>query len=205
VYALVTRPSSQSTLVTSPVDHDSFVPVTMGPTLRDAHDLVVSQGVVAFVNGSDPGSQVVSSSASIDTGAASGHWRTTTPCGQGGVVHLSSAGPTLWVLCGDGTMDTTTVSADAAPVWSAVPRQLADPTGLISARSASTAVVTFPTGLVSVDARGFSSDLATVDFQQASMLGFTNDQLGFAVVDGRLWRTDDGGHQWQVEQVAPPG
>jgi hypothetical protein len=205
VYALVAQPSGRSALVTSPVDHDSFVRVSTGVALHDAHDLVVSQGVVAFVNGSGPGSQVVSSSASTDTGAATGPWQTSAPCNAGGVVHLSSAGPTLWVLCADGSMATSTISGGAAPVWTPVPRQLGDATGLISARSATEAVVTFETGLVEVDARGFSRDLSALDFRHASMIGFTNDQLGFAVVGGMLWQTTDGGQHWHVEQVARAG
>jgi hypothetical protein len=48
---------------------------------------------------------------------------------------------------------------------------------------------------------GGSERLTTDDFSNATMLGFNNPDVGFAIVDGRAFRTDDGGRTWAPKDV----
>ena len=83
-----------------------------------------------------------------------------------------------------------------------------DPGTLLTARSADSAVLHLAdnTQLMVVTATG-AAPLGTTapPFRDPSMLGFTNPDLGFAIADGALWRTVDGGATWSEEQVVPNG
>lgn len=200
VYALVQDGEAKFDLLESPSANDDFSRVDVGVDVRYASDLVVSAGAVAFVESGGEDGRVVSSPAG-DDGATTGPWDISEPCGGGDVEHLSSSANVLWALCRDGSVTTATVDGDAL-AWS-TPVGDFDPASQLSARSATSALVAGPDGISAVTVTGEVTPLSDQDLHTASMLGFTNDTLGFAVVDGQLWRTTDGGETWQDEQVVP--
>jgi hypothetical protein len=206
VYALIGLGESDERLISSPADHDDWSAVDVGPDIGHPYDLNVSQGVVAFisVSGADAAA-VKSSAADPDTGAATGDWKTSQPCSNGGVEQLSSAAYTLWALCSDGTVSTASVDETGEPAWTTVAGGPFDPTALIAANGSTSAVIAELTGLSRV-ARGAAdaTHLSSKSFANADVFGFTNDTLGFAVNDGQLLRTDDAGTSWTEEKVLPP-
>jgi hypothetical protein len=204
-YALMVRGESYMELISSPVGTDDWSAVDTGQRIGTLLDLNVTQGVVAFVDRRGPDVGWVVSSPADDTGAATGDWRSSQPCGDGGVEQLSSAASTLWALCSDGAVVVGTIGASGEPAWSAVNGGPFDPAGLIAARGPDSAVVAQLHGLfeVSVGA-GQDTRLGPESFAFADVLGFTNESLGFVVIDGRLLRTDDGGRSWDEDTVLPP-
>jgi hypothetical protein len=206
VYAIVAPPDSAELLISSPVDHDDWTAVDVGTDVGRLRDLNVSERVVAFVDrrGPDVG-WVVSSAADPDTGAATGQWQTTKPCDEGGVERLSSTASTLWALCSDGAVFMGPVDSSGMPTWSEVSGGAYDPAGQIAARDASTALVAQLHGLFEVSARaGQDRRIGPESFTNASVFGFTNEHLGFVVIDGELLRTEDGGTTWRQDPVLPP-
>jgi hypothetical protein len=206
VYALVRR-GGQSYLYSSPMNKDAFQQVDLGFELGAARNLVVTSGVVAFLDQTADGTEVVSIPADPSSGEATGDWTRSQPCESGsGPVQLSSASDTLWALCTDGSTDTVSFKSVQDGTWSHVTgyRSGWDPGSLLVARSTDAAVLHLAdnTQLMAVTAAG-AETLGTSEppFTDPTMLGFTNPDLGFAIAHGVLWRTEDGGSTWSQEQV----
>ncbi|HSS67754.1 MAG TPA: hypothetical protein VLK34_04335 [Nocardioidaceae bacterium] len=205
VYALITNGESHDDLVVSPMSSDDWQIVDTTMQLDFTNDLVVTEGVVAMIgNSGGDDHRVLSSAANPNTGLATGAWQFTDPCGSEQVAHLSSAANVLWALCTDGTVKTATVSGDGPPQWADAGGPYS-PNALLAARSTTSAVLAQHNGLLELSADGTSKPLSDNGFSHASLLGFTNEQLGFALVDGILWRTEDGGTTWTTDDVIPPG
>jgi hypothetical protein len=205
VYALV-EAQGQSTLVTSPTDDDAFETVDTGP-LGDASSLVATAGVVAFLNATDTGTEVLSSRADPDTGRVSGEWTPSQPCRPGSEpVSLSSASDALWALCTDGRTESVSFRPSGGDAWTPVPSYRTGTGSLLTARSADSAVLHLADNtalmLVTPDGASRLTD-GSPGFSNPTMLGFTNRDLGFAVAEGDLWRSTDGGQTWRQEHVLP--
>jgi hypothetical protein len=203
VYALVDQAGS-STLMSSPTSADTFEPVDTG-SLGDASDLVATAGVVAFLDDSGDTTEVLSSDANPTTGVVTGAWARSQPCASGSQpISLSSASDTLWVLCSDGTYDTVAFGSAGGDHWNPVNDYRTGLGSMLTARSTGTAVL-YPADntalmLVTADGAGLLTD-GSPGFSDPTMLGFTNSDLGFAIADGVLWRTTDGGKTWAEEPV----
>jgi hypothetical protein len=204
VYALVAA-QGQSTLMMSPTDKDAFETVDTGQ-LGDASNLVATAGVVAFLNATEAGTEVLSSSADPNTGRAAGGWTAAQPCRSGSEpVSLSSASDALWALCTDGSIDSVSYRPPGSDSWTPVSYQTG--TGsLLTARSVDSAVLHLADNtalmLVTPDGAASLTD-GSPGFSDPTMLGFTNPVLGLAVAEGDLWRSTDGGASWAQEHVLP--
>jgi hypothetical protein len=207
VYALV-RDGGRSSLESSPVDSDDFKEVATGPfELGDASDLVVTQGVVAMLADVGGETTVLWSPADPETGEATGEWGEQNPCTSGGEpTQLTSASSTLWVLCSDfnDSKDADVMAGGPETQWTICASGV-DPNSELAATSPQSAVIAEPSGMTLVPSTNTAqTPLSTDDFSDTSFLGFTNETLGFAIADGTLWRTTDGGQTWAVDPVLPP-
>lgn len=181
-----------ASLWSSPVSTDAFTPLSVGgTTLGVVSHLVASDGVIAFLNTAGGRASVVQSS----TRGAS--WASGNPCGQGQPSALSAAEGSLWALCADGGRATVWTTPGAAGAWRRVGATVASDS-LLAARSATTAVVGGQEGLRVVGPHG-SRPLSSADLGDASLL-FADPETGYAVVDGRAFRSDDGGRSWARQQ-----
>ena len=163
-----------------------------------ARDLMVSNGLVAFIASDGQAGQIVSSAAAVD-GRASGPWQSTQPCEDTAPEHLTSAANALWALCADGSVATTEIGDPDVPVWTTL-RGTDDADAMIAARGTTDAVIADDAGLTLVARDGTRKRLSDVDLSGASLFGFTNETLGFAVAAGEVLQTEDGGRTWnQVE------
>jgi hypothetical protein len=181
-------------LMSSPVASDDFVPLDAGVTLGDVSDLSVTDAVVAFLNGSIGSRQIVS----LDAGLG---WVAENPCDRGEPSQLSAATTSLWVLCTSDHRSTVLVHEVGSPGWHAM-GGVYDTTAVLAARTPGSALVAQSGGIWLATA-GRSRMLSDNDFSNASMLGFNNADVGFAIVDGRVFRTDDGGSTWTPEDISP--
>jgi hypothetical protein len=206
VYALVVDESGMPKLMASPIDRDAFDAVDTGP-LEEASNLVATAGVVAFLDKTASGTDVMSSTADPTTGLATGDWTRSQPCQSGSEpTQLSSSSDTLWALCTNDANDTVAVATAGNGTWTQIPYSTG-PGSSLTARSTDTAVLHLAdnTKLMLVTANGATTlGTAAPPFRDPTMLGFTNQDLGFAVAAGVLWRTEDGGATWSEEQVVPP-
>jgi hypothetical protein len=208
VYAIVTDRVGASTLVASPTAADVFERVDTGD-LGTAESLVSTAGVVAFLDHAGSTTEVVSSPADPATGSATGEWARSQPCVQPSQpIQLSSASGTLWALCDNGGVS---FKCDGDTTWTDVAQPLSGPGPVLAARTADDALAAYADGrnLTSVSTAG-GGDVAAVGprpppFAAASMLGFTNADLGFAIAQGMVWRTTDGGRHWSVDPILPAG
>jgi hypothetical protein len=188
VYAVVSGPTP--TLMSSPVDHDAWRQVDTGYALHDVQQLAVSTGVVGLLDQSDGGSTVLT----LDAGT----WAESDPCG-GHVTQLSTASSTLWALCDDGASSTVWRRSDGSTEWTQTGSTY--PSGSeLAGRSADHALVATPDGVRDISADA-DEKVSGQDFSNASMFGFTNPGVGFAIVDGQVYRTDDGGGDWREVNV----
>jgi hypothetical protein len=206
-YALMTAGEATDVLITSSADADDWHAVDTGAALTNTHDLNVTEGVVAFLSDTDTGTEVLSSPADPETGRATGDWTASQPCASGSEpVSLSSASDTLWALCSDGNGDTVAFRASGADGWTEVPSYRTGAGSLLTARSTDSAVLHLAdnTALMLVTAGGAEPlTQGSPGFSDPTMLGFTNSDLGFAIADGVLWRSGDGGATWAKEHVLP--
>jgi hypothetical protein len=207
VYALAVF-GGTSTLTESPTSTDDFQPVDTG-AVGEASNLVATAGVVAFIDKTDTGAEVLSSPADPESGRVTGGWSRSQPCPAGSQpVSLSSASDTLWALCSDGSFDTVSLRPSGSDMWTQVPSYQTGLGSLLTARSTDSAVLQLAdnTKLMLVTPAGATplTD-GSPGFSNPTMLGFTNQDLGFAIANGDLWRTEDGGKSWAQEQVIPAG
>ena len=145
------------------------------------NDLVVTKGVVAMIgNSGGDNHRVVVERAPIRPPAwPPEHGSSPTRAGRRRSRTCRAAANVLWALCTDGAVKMATVSGDGPPQWNDAAGPYS-PRALIAARSTTIAVLAEDTGLVELSATGTSTRLSDNDFSHASLLGFTNDQLGFA-------------------------
>jgi hypothetical protein len=206
VYMIAETGEAAETLFMSPVSRDDWQQVPGGDFAGGAVDLNVSAGVVALRTYHNDVWDITSSPANPLTGEADNAWQTTQPCATGGVEDLSSASNVLWALCANGAVATATVRDSGPPAWTTVVSEgtfAHGPRAQIAARDTGTALVAQNSGVSAIQTDNSVVPLTGDDFHQATLFGFTNDRLGFAVVDGRLLRTTDGGTTWSEEQVVP--
>jgi hypothetical protein len=124
------------------------------------------------------------------------------PCPGATSVRLSSVG-SIWATCGTGMSAALHVSADGV-LWSNVP--VSTDTGalpnsiLVGARTDGDAIVS--TGASDpLQRMSVVGDLSTLGSPPPSgsgveYLGFTTPAVGYAIIGGGLWRTEDGGDSW---------
>ncbi|MGH3489012.1 MAG: WD40/YVTN/BNR-like repeat-containing protein, partial [Actinopolymorphaceae bacterium] len=123
-----------------------------------------------------------------------------TPCHQDlDAGRLSATIDSLWLRCATGTAATVYVSTDAGASWSDVPTgEPAVPSSgsAVGARDASRAVVAARGEARSIGADG-TTKARVPGLGSPSFAGFTTDQVGYILdLQGRLFRTDDGGASW---------
>jgi hypothetical protein len=185
---------ARARLFASPVDHDDFTLVPTGE-LNDVSTLVVSDHLVAFLNSTAGATEIVEQVGST--------WIRSNPCDEGQPVELSTELDSLWALCLSGNHTTVAVRSDLEGSWANLDGSFAGGAHL-AAVSPKAALVAVPSGLERVTVTGTGTTrLSDDDFTLATMFGFTNDQLGFVILDGRVLRTDDGGNTWKPDNVLP--
>jgi len=126
------------------------------------------------------------------------------PCKGSLAAGLSGSGD-LWATCITGTAAYITTSADDGTTWSTVPVDTGQgslPNSVaLGARTAGEAVVVLspeePLTKLSADGSLSPVRRPPVTGSAVSYLGFTNRDIGYAVVGDGLWRTDDGGDTWR--------
>jgi hypothetical protein len=192
-WALVGAGADRLHLWTSSVKDDSWTRVP-GVTVTGPADLSVQGDRVVVLGAQD---------SRLWVGGPGGFAEHPSPCPGATSVRLSSVG-SIWATCGTGMSAALHVSPDGLR-WSDVPVSTdagALPNSIVvGARTDKDSIVA--TGAAdSLQRLSAGGDLSTLGAPPPSgssveYLGFTTPDVGYAIVGGGLWRTDDGGDSWR--------
>jgi photosystem II stability/assembly factor-like uncharacterized protein len=194
VWALTAEGSGKAQLWRSPVDDDNWVPVK-GVTVDRQADLAVQGSRVIVVDadktwvGQGEGNEFVAHPSPCDSPALQ--------------VRLSASG-SLWAKCVTGMAAYVATSADGTSWQTVQPKGLDQmlPNSLtIGARGADDALLASDPAQPLFDLQSDGTQVAVskppTTGAHIDYLGFTTDDVGYAVVTEGLWRTDDGGDTWR--------
>jgi hypothetical protein len=192
-WALVGAGADRLHLWTSSVNGDDWAKVP-GVTVTGPADLSVQGDRVVVLGAQD---------SRLWVGDPGGFAEHPSPCPGATSARLSSVG-SIWATCGTGMSAALHVSADGVR-WSDV--AVRSETGalpnsiLVGARTDGDAIVATGAAdaLQRLSAVGDLSTLVSPPPSGSSVeyLGFTTPDVGYAIVGGDLWRTEDGGDSWR--------
>ncbi len=187
-------------LWSSPVGTDDWQPVP-GRVVVTAPGALAVQGTRVTVLGADRSPAWSNASGTFAKGA--------NPC-RGSLDTRLSGSDTLWATCVTGTAAYLAASDDGGRTWTDVPTDAGQgslPNSVVvGARSTGEAVLGVPQQpLARLALNGSLTEVAkppTGDLM--SYLGFTDRNVGYAIVGSDLWRTDDGAETWHRLAIVTP-
>ncbi|WP_020576474.1 hypothetical protein [Actinopolymorpha alba] len=196
-FALV-RDSSAWTLWWTPVDQDAWQQLSV--KLNTPEGLAVADKLVAVTDRSADQTY-----AQVSTDGGTSFVQRVTPCQpdlEPG--RLSASATSLWLTCATGTAATVSVSNDAGVTWSDVPAgqpSISATASELGARSSSRAIVAVP-GQALIVGRGGTTSAPVPALGDPAFAGFTTDNVGYILdLDGKLFRTTDGGSSWSQVMI----
>ena len=199
VWALVrTGTGPDVGLYRSPVGTDHWSKIALPRRLQGPVDLAL-QGRRVLVLGTARDALLVSDDGSNFAAR-------TSPCRSGLGGRLSATADAVWFVCANGTSGSVFVSARGTGPFQAVstrflPDAMPSQT-LVGARTARSAVLGLPGdgGMVGISSTG--SRLSSYPGRTGwTYVGFTSPDVGYAITDGKLLRTTDGGAHWAAVRV----
>ncbi|MET9021338.1 hypothetical protein ABZV93_15250 [Actinopolymorpha sp. NPDC004070] len=197
-FALV-RDGSTWTLWRSPSGEDTWSRV--GVDLHAPASLAVTQQVVAVTDRSGNDAFVLTSA---DGGRTFDQHPT--PCKADlAAGRLSATSDSMWLTCPTGTAAEVHVSRDDGASWSPVSSgtpAISGTAAALGARSGRQAVVAVPGKALVVSESDQPAQARVEGLGTPTYAGFTSDRVGYILdVDGRLFRTADGGGTWEPVTV----
>lgn len=187
-------------LWSAPVGEDDWQPVP-GQVVVTAPGALAVQGNTVTVLGADRSPAWSNASGTFAKGA--------NPC-RGSLDTRLSGSDTLWATCVTGTAAHLAASNDGGRTWTDAPADTGQgslPNSVVvGARGTGEAVLGVPTlPLARLAMNGSLTEVAKPPTGElVSYLGFTNRNVGYAIIDSALWRTDDGAGTWHRLDITTP-